>query len=573
MKTKNDFKPLERIGLCFSGGGYRATFYGLGVLSILNKIEFKDKSLLERVKSVSSVSGGTLLAAAYCRAVQKDDYSFERYFKQMYDAFKPENDRLMDRATEKLKDDTVWKSNPHKRRSLINAFALCYQEMEIYQGTLGAFDNKELKQFETVCFNATDFTYGLTFRFQNTGFFGNSPLFTRNRNQLDYLRDYVEIGDAVASSSCFPIGFAPIIFPDDFFKDQDSTAYKSLKSMADFENGVGLMDGGIADNQGIASMVNADKRADGKLDLILVNDVGGYQMLPWQLDDTALSDGASLTQMISKFLDYFKLRWMYWLPMVVSIIMMALNNLEVFGDRAYASIYIVFATIMGMSLLATVLGGISSILKNTLVNKVTKIFETSIPAPIMDDVLRLKSLRVSLIKRMLADRLSSSYTMINYVFMNQIRRLNYDLFYKSKNLKNRRATSMIYELNGVDSPYTKKIKEEKGIKKPSELLVSTALTASQMPTTLWWSKKDIEVDRMDKLIACGQFTVCYNVLKYIIHLKAGEEDQSNIDKLSRDTTLEKAVPNYPELDAVQHQPEELWETFNADPLWLVREMK
>ena len=57
------FKPFDKIGLCFSGGGYRATFYGLGVLSVLHKIQFQEKSLLEAVKSLSSVSGGTLLDA------------------------------------------------------------------------------------------------------------------------------------------------------------------------------------------------------------------------------------------------------------------------------------------------------------------------------------------------------------------------------------------------------------------------------------------------------------------------------------------------------------------------------
>ncbi len=51
------------------------------------------------------------------------------------------------------------------------------------------------------------------------------------------------------------MGFEPLIFPDDYYKDQDSPEYVALKATADFKDGVGIMDGGIADNQGIKSML------------------------------------------------------------------------------------------------------------------------------------------------------------------------------------------------------------------------------------------------------------------------------------------------------------------------------
>ena len=47
---ENDFKPFESIGLCFSGGGYRATFFGLGVISYLDKIKYKESALLNNVE-------------------------------------------------------------------------------------------------------------------------------------------------------------------------------------------------------------------------------------------------------------------------------------------------------------------------------------------------------------------------------------------------------------------------------------------------------------------------------------------------------------------------------------------
>ena len=117
------------------------------------------------------------------------------------------------------------------------------------------------------------------------------------------LKDQIEIGDIVASSSCFPIGFAPLVFPDDYIKDHNNSSYQQLKSYEVFKDGVGLMDGGIADNQGIGSMVLADKRKGGRLDLILINDVGGNQMPAWEPSHESESvAGISLTDAVSKVL-------------------------------------------------------------------------------------------------------------------------------------------------------------------------------------------------------------------------------------------------------------------------------
>ncbi|MBH5372853.1 patatin-like phospholipase family protein [Bradyrhizobium glycinis] len=48
----------DRIGLCFSGGGLRATFFHLGVIRAL-----RARGLLARVKQIYSVSGGSILGA------------------------------------------------------------------------------------------------------------------------------------------------------------------------------------------------------------------------------------------------------------------------------------------------------------------------------------------------------------------------------------------------------------------------------------------------------------------------------------------------------------------------------
>ena len=50
--------PTSRVGLCLSGGGFRATFFHLGLIKLL-----WDAQLLGTIKNVWSVSGGSILAA------------------------------------------------------------------------------------------------------------------------------------------------------------------------------------------------------------------------------------------------------------------------------------------------------------------------------------------------------------------------------------------------------------------------------------------------------------------------------------------------------------------------------
>lgn len=99
---EDTLKPFENIGLCFSGGGFRATFFSLGVISYLNSIHFKKTPLLENVKAMSSVSGGTLLALAYAKEAQAKDFDFNAFYRSFYSTFEPQNDTLLNDATQKL---------------------------------------------------------------------------------------------------------------------------------------------------------------------------------------------------------------------------------------------------------------------------------------------------------------------------------------------------------------------------------------------------------------------------------------------------------------------------------------
>ena len=71
--------PLNRIALSCSGGGYRAATFHLGAVSYLNRLTFKERPLLENVKMISTVSGGTITGVIYALMKQKG-HTFEEIY-------------------------------------------------------------------------------------------------------------------------------------------------------------------------------------------------------------------------------------------------------------------------------------------------------------------------------------------------------------------------------------------------------------------------------------------------------------------------------------------------------------
>lgn len=539
-----NFTPFDGIGLCFSGGGYRATFFDLGVVAYLNRIHYDGTSLLDKVIALSSVSGGTLLAVAFAKAAQEPTYTFDKFYKAFYAAFTPENDRLLKTAIDKLEDPKVWEKNAYKKRSLINAFALTYAEMPFFKGGFDIFEQPKNKNLKNICFNATDFSFGLIFRFQNTGVFGNGTLRSSELNDIKY---QTQLGDIVASSSCFPMGFEPLIFPDDYYKDQDSPEYIALKATADFKDGVGIMDGGIADNQGIKSMLNISRQRDVRdhFNLLVVNDVGSYKMVPWIPDVSKIKNKTTLKVVLAKISSYFRLNILYVLPLLIGVALLILNYMHVFAETSLSVLNIVGGFFTGVGLILTIFGIVSSKVKKQVLDTVDDLWIKHVPEALQSDVLSFENLPVGLLKRLLVNRMSSTFKMVYDVFLKQIRRLNYEILYMLEELDHKRMTSTVYELNGMKSPY-KNHTTHKEIEPATKKLTDSALIASECPTTLWWGKDDISVDRMGNLVACGQFTTCYSLMVYLIELRNDGVD-------------------CPQLQALYADLEKDWLLFNEEP--------
>jgi predicted acylesterase/phospholipase RssA len=261
-KNESIFSPFEKIGLSLSGGGYRAALYHLGSLSYLNKITYNRKPLLEKVKIISTVSGGTITGVVYAKHLvkYKKNFEFEKFYKFLKSKIFTLD--LVSDSLSNLKDNSKFK-NPSKSKNVINAFAELYDEHFTQGETFQIFDELPDTDLEGLTVNSTEFKYGLNFRFVDTGpkskrLFGNKMLRV-NRT----IAKEVKLADAIAASSCFPGGFEPIIWPTDF-KHENSLKLNEAKNIEQ----VGLMDGGIYDNQGISALI-----AIKDLSMIIISDV------------------------------------------------------------------------------------------------------------------------------------------------------------------------------------------------------------------------------------------------------------------------------------------------------------
>jgi len=73
--------PTNRIGLAMSGGGIRSSAFHLGILAGLNEEKYKNKSLIDRIDYISSVSGGSWANGAYWANKVDDDLFFSQLDK------------------------------------------------------------------------------------------------------------------------------------------------------------------------------------------------------------------------------------------------------------------------------------------------------------------------------------------------------------------------------------------------------------------------------------------------------------------------------------------------------------
>lgn len=568
MENKLPKEPFGNLALSLSGGGYRAASFHLGLLTYLDSVKWKEISLLERVRILSTVSGGTFTGVCYATTIAekrslKDCY--ERLYRMMTEV------DLISEGLKKLSDFKNW--NSEKSRSLINAFSLVYYEQ--FERNMFSFLTDHDSHLKEIIFNSTEFTYGLPFRFQKTtpwnrfAYYGNRQV----NMQPDAVKE-IRLADIIAASSCFPLGFEPINFPDDFRHDLSpllnnlNESYKPDKWGKRCRFPVGLMDGGIDDNQGIESVDLAEKR------------MHNYdpELAEFRSDDEKAVDLFVISDVASPFMDsYVRTEekppkcWRKWSFKTFLWSGLALGVAGVFF--VYLACHSATPWIIFISgFLASILfltSAVSFFLSN-IFKWLLKKFD--IPEFFMKRLGRFTSMRFGIYETLIRNRITSVKSLVAEVFMKQIRRREFDMVYDQPGWDSRLIMNAVYEL--TPDEVSTRAEEEKDLlsqelKNPSQLIIDAAVKAKSMDTTLWFTPEELEDHGKDRrsmlntLIACGQFTGCFNLLEYI-------------EKVIWNKKYEVAYDSYP--DDLKRKIRELydhmmndWRIFNKNPYWMVDE--
>ena len=252
----------KKIGLALSGGGYRAAAYHIGALRALYKL-----GVLDKVDVISSVSGGSIIAACY--ALHDDDYeSFEKAFSEKICK------GVLHLAIINLILVFVfvcfaaWFGGGWGLAvALIVLWFLWYKMLPVSSLIAWEYDRlffqgkklKDLKTSPVVTINATDYPTVSQFTFSG------ERMYDYYYGDGAFYHEQFPVSKAVMASSCVPFAFSPIRIPQTF-----RTSVMKVKKVPM------LLDGGLYDNQG--THVLTDKMSPYKCSYIIVSDAGNGEV-------------------------------------------------------------------------------------------------------------------------------------------------------------------------------------------------------------------------------------------------------------------------------------------------------
>lgn len=547
---------LSNIAISLSGGGYRAAAFHLGTLSFLDFIRLPNQkattSLLDATKVISTISGGTITGVMWAQSKYKGE-DFSLFYQRLYKVLK--EDQLLNQAFEKLNTTSKW-TNQYKATNLINSFSEVYNDHLFEGANFEIFLSKAPKVPPPihVVFNGTEFNNGLAFRFQNSGDFGNGQIKFPSKKIGSIL-----LGDIVAASSCFPIGFEPLRFPNDFVSKTSDLFIDWFKK---YKHPAFVMDGGIIDNQGIRGVKLADERIDEEIDLYIISDVEGKSIKPLVVDTKELP--AANASFFRRIFSFFRLVPMT--PKKLDLLMRLLFSISLGGTltgifKLYDGVSWQWITCLLSSfffLIVSFLLLIGYELLQNLVYNQCKSITGQHEEEWTKQLTILRHTPITTLKNLLVLRGASSFKMINEVFMKHIRRLQYNGIFEEKGWRNKVIQNSIYMLKKEDNQL-------------SDACNQIIERANDMPTTLWFRDVDKQVistvegkqlanpipTMLDCLIITGQLSICSNLMGYVDKLQKSATYQTDFSAAARK-----------ELSAFRDNLKEAFRKFEEDPGWL-----
>lgn len=244
LPTDSRTPPKDGVGLCLSGGGYRAMLFHLGTLWRLNELGW-----LERLDRVSSVSGGSLTAAALGLAWPQ--LAFGAGVATRFTDLVVDPVRALARVTVDEAAIAVGLLTPD---TIGERVSRAYAKHLLGEATL-----QDLPDAPRFIINATNLASGALLRLSK-------------QEIADYRVGRVPdptlpIADAVACSSAFP----PVLSPFELDLRRASWETEEGNDIPDpeYRGELKLSDGGVYDNLGLETVYK-------KCRTVLVSDAGGH---------------------------------------------------------------------------------------------------------------------------------------------------------------------------------------------------------------------------------------------------------------------------------------------------------
>lgn len=250
----------KTLGLALSGGGYRATLFGLGSLWRLNEV-----GLLGRFDRIASVSGGSILNGVL--ALRWNELNFENGRASNFESKVADPVREMCSKSIDISAALWGALTPF--RTAGDFLVDRYRDELFGRSTLKDLPRPAAGKVPIFLFYATSMQTGRSFRMRQ-----------------DYIADWtigrsfktvVSLAEAVAASSAFPPVFSPIVLRTQAADWQDGPPDRM--DLDALRSRIVLADGGVYDNMGMEALVD-------NVDISFVSDAGA----PFEIDTTPPED-------------------------------------------------------------------------------------------------------------------------------------------------------------------------------------------------------------------------------------------------------------------------------------------
>jgi predicted acylesterase/phospholipase RssA len=500
------------IKLTMSGGGYRAAAFHLGVLTYLDRM-----GILHEVDTISTVSGGTITGITYVIALKKKR-PFAAFFRGLYDSLASVN--VLSRGLRYLgRPSSHTLSGDY---NLITSFAEVYDSCFTEGDCFGILWEGEDIHLREIVFNATEFTTGLACRFQKSDSprarIGNARFVIPEESARE-----LRLADILAASTCYPGGCEPLAFPHDFAWPEHEIP-PALRE--NFPVPLPLMDGGAYDNQGIDSAILADERNDNKIGAFIISDVDRPNNNIYEFPKDRKKGALSLS-----LLNILSLGVM---------VLLFLSSLALGGNYAVTLFRKegVFLKDLFVSVIPCLVSFGASALIFWARWKAAGYMKEASPVIGIDSWRDIRRVTVNQFLDMAMLRITSLYALTSEILLKRIRGMVYRRIYRDANYNSKRISCLIYDMKRENK------KHEDAFLVPSSAVQEVCRRASSVDTKLWFS----DTGELRDVTACGQFTMCYNLMEFIIRGRGQGtfEAGGDIDRI-----FEKAKKDW---EALQNDP-------------------